>query len=513
MILLVHKVASWILKRRLEWVDAFRDAPVETQARVFQQLLGQGRKTAWGRKHGYESIRSLDGFRQRVPISTYEQLFPWIERSIQGEKDVLWPGEISWFSKSSGTTNDKSKYIPVSGAALDECHYRAGQDMLAMYLDKRPESRLFTGKTLSIGGSHKIHSLNQRARYGDVSAVLLENLPTFYELMRTPSKSVALMDKWEEKIEAMAREVMKEDVTSFVGVPTWTMVLINRMFDILGMDQRNLLDIWPNLELYVHGGVSFEPYRSEFQRIIPSDQMTYLDCYNASEGFFAVQDDPDISGMLLMLNYGVFFEFLPMEHFGEAHPPTHTLEEVVPGKNYAMVISTNAGLWRYLIGDTITFTETHPFRIKITGRTKHFINAFGEELVVDNAERAIAIASDATGAIVSDYTAAPIYFEGSSRGGHEWLLEFQQVPDDFQRFSEKLDAALRSLNSDYDAKREGDLALTFPKMHLLPDGTFHAWLKKKGKLGGQHKVPRLANHREYLEEILAMTRQPDSPGL
>ncbi len=502
MILLVHKVASWILKRRMEHVDSFRTRPLETQEAVFQLLIAKGKDTAWGKAHHYHQIRNVDDYRRLVPLSQYEEFYPWIDRCIKGEQNVIWPGKISWFAKSSGTTNDKSKYIPVTSDSLDFCHYSAGQDMIAMYLAGKEESRLFTGKTLSIGGSHNFHHLNQHARYGDVSAVLLENLPAFYELMRTPSKQVALMDRWEEKITAMAREVMEEDVTSMVGVPTWTMVLIDKIFELKGRKGGSLLDIWPNLELYVHGGVSFEPYRAEFHRRIPQSRMTYLDCYNASEGFFAVQDDPSIPAMLLMLDYGIFYEFIPVEDLDQEHPRTHTLSEIEVGRNYAVVISTNAGLWRYMIGDTVTFVSTHPYRIRVTGRTKHFINAFGEELMVDNAERAIAEACAGTGAVVANYTAAPIYFEGASRGGHEWLIEFRQPPQDLVAFTTLMDQVLKRLNSDYEAKRQGDLALGFPLVRVLPQGSFLAWMKQRGKLGGQHKVPRLANHREYLESIM-----------
>lgn len=508
MILFVHKVASWILKRRMDHVLGFEENPVAAQQRLFKELLSTAAHTEWGKHYDYESIQTHAEFARRVPVNGYEELYPWIERTIKGQKDVLWPGRIGWFAKSSGTTNDKSKYIPVTPEALDACHYAAGQDMLALYLEHKPESRLFTGKTLSIGGSHTIHHLNHGARCGDVSAVLLENLPKFYELVRTPGIKIALMDQWEEKIEAMAREVMEEDVTSMVGVPTWTMVLINKIFELTGNTSRNLLDIWPNLELYVHGGVSFEPYREEFKRIIPSDSMTYIDCYNASEGFFAVQDDPNIPGMLLMLDYGIFYEFIPTEHLGDPHPPVHTIEEVELGRNYALAISTNAGLWRYLIGDTIMFDSLSPHRIRITGRTKHFINAFGEELMVDNTERAIAEASKATGAQVENYTAAPIYFEGTSKGAHEWLIEFLKQPDNPQRFFEIVDQTLMGLNSDYEAKRTGDLALRFPEFTVLEPGTFQAWMKKRGKLGGQHKVPRLANKRTYVEDILLMISEP-----
>ena len=500
----VHIVASWFLKRRIDQVQRFSRYPHEIQRFQFQQLLLRAQHTAWGRQYGYGELPSVDEFRQRVPISNYEQLFPFIERMMAGEPDVLWPGRVRWFAKSSGTTNDKSKYIPVTPESLEECHYKAGQDMLAMYLHNKPDSKLFSGKSLSIGGSHTINQYNAHARYGDLSAVLLENLPKFYEFIRTPGKEVALMDTWEQKIEAMAREVIDEEVTAMAGVPTWTLVLINHMFKLRGIDSRNLLEIWPGLELYVHGGVNFDPYREQFEAIIPHEGMTYLNCYNASEGFFAVQDQLRADDMLLMLDYGVFYEFLPLEALGEDHPRTHTLDEVELDRNYAMVISTNGGLWRYLIGDTVTFTSLSPFKIRITGRTKHFINAFGEEVVVENAETAISEACRQTGAQVDDYTAAPIYLAGAKRGGHEWLIEFSRRPQDLGQFVRILDETLRAVNSDYDAKRQGDIALLAPRVQVLPNGTFHRWLKQRGKLGGQHKIPRLANHREYLEAILKL---------
>ena len=505
MIRMVHNIASWYLKHRVNQVHAFMERPHEVQQRWFDYLVQKGYPTVWGKKYGYERGMTLNQFRERVPISTYEELYPWIERAFHGETDVLWPGKLNWFAKSSGTTNDKSKFVPVTEETLEDCHFKAGQDMLALYLDQRPDSQLFTGKALSIGGTHSPHPKARNIRCGDVSAVMLENLPVFYELMRTPSKSIALMADWEEKIDAMAREVMYEDVTSIAGVPTWTLVLINHMFDVLGMKERNLREIWPNLELFLHGGVNFEPYRAQFQRLLPGEGMHYMDVYNASEGFFAVQNDLTQPDLLLMLDYGIFYEFIPLEEVGRDHPTTHVLDEVELGRQYAMVISTNSGLWRYQVGDTVVFTQKEPYQIRVTGRTKHFINAFGEELMVENAEHAISRACEATGARIANYTAGPIYFQGDQRGGHEWLIEFEEEPDDLDHFHTLLDETLMEVNSDYEAKRSGNLALDRPLLHVMPPGTFHQWMKQRGKLGGQHKVPRLANHRRYLEEILAMT--------
>ena len=504
MIRMVHNIASWYLKRRMEQVEHFMTHPHQVQQHWFERLIETAHSTKWGKCHGYERGMSVDTFRERTPISSYEALYPWIDRAFQGEADVLWPGKMTWFAKSSGTTNDRSKFIPVTEETLEECHFKAGQDMLAIYLNQHPESKLFTGKALSIGGTHSPHPRLRNIRYGDVSAVMMENLPVFYELLRTPSKEVALMANWEEKIEAMANEAMYEDVTSIAGVPTWTMVLINHMFDKLGLQARNLREIWPNLELYMHGGVSFEPYRSQFEQMIPGGGMTYMDIYNASEGYFALQNEFDRRDLLLMLDYGIFFEFIPLEHVDEEHPKTHILSEVEVGRQYALVISTNGGLWRYRVGDTVVFTQAAPYKLRVSGRTKHFINAFGEELMVENAETAITEACKATGAQVSNFTAGPIYLEGRSKGGHEWLIEFERQPDSLDHFREVLDQVLRDLNSDYDAKRSGNLALHAPRVHSLPQGTFHLWMKKRAKLGGQHKVPRLANHREYLEDILAL---------
>jgi len=492
---------TWVMKKRIHQIDLFRKYPHDVQGELFTNLIQTAKNTSWGKKHGYADIASPLQFRQQVPISAYEDLFPEIERAMKGEPDVLWPGAVSWFAKSSGTTNARSKFIPVTKDSLEDCHYKGGKDMLSIYANLYPDTKLFSGKALSIGGSLRENEFNPNAQCGDVSAILMNNLPIWAEFARTPPLKVALMDKWEEKIEAIAAATISENVTSMSGVPTWTYVLLNRILDITG--KKNILEVWPNLELFTHGAVAFGPYRQLFREIIPADQMHYLEVYNASEGFFGIQDQAGTEDeMLLMLDYGVYYEFIPAEEFEAEQPQTISLGEVELNKNYALVISTNAGLWRYKIGDTVKFTNLEPYRIKISGRTKHFINAFGEEVIIENAEEAIKKACQATEASISNFTAAPVYFEGRNRGGHEWVIEFARQPNDIQTFTSILDNTLREINSDYDAKRQNDLALQAPLIRVAPAGTFHRWLQQKGKLGGQHKVPRLSNSREHLEELL-----------
>lgn len=502
---LVNSFLTWYIKKRVHQIELFMKYPSEVQEEWFDTLIETAENTEWGKKYDYRSIRNSADFKARVPIQTYETLSPYIQRMLHGEQNVLWPSEIRWFAKSSGTTNDRSKFIPVSMEALEECHFKGGKDMLTMYCHNRPDARIFTGKALVLGGSHQINQLNNDSYYGDLSAVLIKNLPFWAEFYRTPDMSIALMDNYEDKIEKMARVTMQENVTNISGVPTWTIVLAKRVLELSGKD--NLLEVWPNLELYVHGAVSFKPYREHFKKLIPSNSMYYLETYNASEGFFGIQDQVHTEDMLLMLDYGMYYEFLPMESLGEEHPETLSLDEVELYKNYALIISTNAGLWRYQIGDTIRFTSLNPYRIQITGRTKHFINAFGEEVIIDNAEKALREACHQTSAIVRDYTAAPIYFKDKEAGGHEWIIEFEKAPCEFERFVDLLDETLRKINSDYDAKRFRDMALKRPLVHAAPNGTFYEWMKQRGKLGGQHKVPRLANNRHYMDEILGMMRE------
>jgi hypothetical protein len=484
-------------------MDLFIKYPHDVQDELFGNLISQAQDTEWGKKYGYESIRDQEQFKNRVPIQDYDSLKPYIERMLAGEQNILWGSEIKWFAKSSGTTNDRSKFIPVSQESLEECHYKGGKDLLSIYCNNRPNAQLFSGKVLTLGGSHQVTQSGEIS-YGDLSAVLLKNLPIWAEYLRTPDMAITLIENYEEKIEKIAQSTIGENVTNMAGVPTWTVVLAKRLMEITGKD--NLIDIWPNLELYVHGAVNFTPYREQFKKLIPSDTMYYMETYNASEGFFGIQDQSNSEEMLLMLDYGIFYEFLPMENFGDENPKTLGLHEVELEKNYALIISTNGGLWRYTIGDTIKFTSLSPYRIQITGRTKHFINAFGEEVIVDNAEKALAKACKATGASIRDYTACPIYFQGNDAGGHEWIIEFEQNPNNIEQFIDVLDNTLREINSDYDAKRFKDMALRRPTIHVAKTGTFYNWLKQRGKLGGQHKVPRLANERKYVEEILGIMK-------
>ncbi len=499
---LVNSFFTWIMKKRIHQIELFMKYPHEVQEEWFQNLITTAQHTEWGKTYGYSELTSSQQFKERVPIQTYDTLKPYIERMLAGEQNVLWPSEIKWFAKSSGTTNDRSKFIPVSEESLEECHYKGGKDLLSIYCNNRPETKIFTGKCLVLGGSSQINQLNADSSYGDLSAVLIKNLPFWAEFYRTPEQSITLMENFEEKVEKIARATLDVNVTNISGVPTWNVVLAKRILELSG--KSNLLEVWPNLELYFHGAVNFTPYRAQFKELIPSEDMYYLETYNASEGFFGIQDLPNSEEMLLMLDYGIFYEFLPMEHLGEENPKTLSLDEVELDKNYALIISTNAGLWRYMIGDTIQFTSLSPYRIKITGRTKHFINAFGEELIIDNAEKALAKACAETQSTIRDYTACPVYFKGNEAGAHEWIIEFEKSPKDLERFGELLDQELRALNSDYDAKRFKDMALRKPQIHQAPEGTFYQWMKTRGKLGGQHKVPRLANERKYVEEILAL---------
>lgn len=492
------------MKKRIHQIELFIKYPHEVQEEVLKRLISTASFTEFGRKYSFDEIINYDDFKRRVPVHTYEQLFPLIERLMRGEQNILWPSEIKWFAKSSGTTNARSKFIPVSPEALEECHFKGGKDLLSIYVNNYPETKIFDGKGLAIGGSYQVNEFDPTAssHYGDVSAVILQNLPPWAEFIRTPSLEVALMGNWEEKIDRIARGTAKENVAHIAGVPTWTVLLLQRIIEL--EKKNNILEVWPNLEVFFHGAVAFKPYKKLFQALIPSDRMKYWETYNASEGFFGIQDRRDSDELLLMLDYGVFYEFIPMEEWGKEFPDAVSLADVELGKNYAMVITTNAGLWRYNIGDTIKFTSLSPYRIKISGRTKHFINAFGEEIIIENADTAIAYACEQTNAVIDNYTAAPIYLEKAKRGGHEWIIEFKRQPENIDSFTTALDSMLRKVNSDYDAKRSHSIALLPPKIHSVPEGTFYNWMKKRGKLGGQNKVPRLSNSREYVEDILMM---------
>lgn len=501
---IINSIFEWAFKKRSHQIELFMKYPIDVQNEVFSQLIEKASGTEWGTKYGYKDIQTYQQFQQRVPTSSYEDIYPYIERLMKGEPNILWPGAVSWFSKSSGTTNARSKFIPVTPEALEDCHYKGGKDMVSLYMTNYNQRSMFSGKSLTIGGSHQINPLNPKSNYGDVSAVIMQNLPIWAKIVKTPSLKVALMSDWEAKIEAMIDECSKENVTSMAGVPTWTLVLLQRIIEKKGL--KSILDVWPNLELFVHGAVAFEPYKELFKQLIPSPEMNYQEVYSASEGFFGIQNEPQKQDLLLMLDYGIFYEFIPMDQYGQQTQKIIPLQEVELGKNYALLISTNAGLWRYKIGDTVKFTSLSPYKIKISGRTKHFINAFGEELIIENADQAIEFACQKTKSLMSNYMAAPVYFEGKTRGSHEWLLEFETPPADVEQFTYCLDKKLREVNSDYDAKRYLDMALAPPLVRIVPRGTFYKWLKSKGKVGGQYKVPRLNNERTHLEEVKLLAR-------
>jgi hypothetical protein len=495
---LLSPAISRFARFRLWSIEQWMEDPVAAQFGVWQDLLASGQYTEFGRKYNFLQIQSLADFKKEVPIHSYEDVKPFIDRMMKGEENVLWNTPVSWFAKSSGTTSDKSKFIPISEESLKDNHYKASKDVLSLYYVSNPDSDLLTGKGLVIGGSHQINQFNEDVQYGDLSAVVLQNSPFWSNWIRTPDLSIALMDEWEEKIEKLAQSTIHENVTSMAGVPTWLIVLLKRILEITG--KETIKEVWPGLELYMHGGVSFVPYKQHFEKLIGTP-INYMEMYNASEGFFAAQDDITKEGMLLMCDHGIFYEFIPSGEFDKESPQTIQLDEVETGKNYALVITTNGGLWRYLVGDTIQFTSLTPFRIKVSGRIKHYMNAFGEEVIIDNSDKAIAMACKRTGAAVADYSAAPVYFSDADNGAHEWLIEFDKEPENLQQFVVELDVALKSINSDYEAKRHKDIALRMPEVKVVPKNTFTNWLSSKGKLGGQHKVPRLSNDRTVLEEI------------
>lgn len=481
-------------------IKPFLEQPLTTQQKVFQNLIRTGSITHFGKEHGLSPAISLHAFQKQVPVRAYEELFPYIERIMKGEENVLWRGKVHWFAKSSGTTNARSKFIPITNESLYACHYAAGRDMLATYYFFHPDANLFQGKALSIGGSHEINPLNEHSRYGDLSAVLIQNMPAFYEGFRTPPKSVALMSEWEAKIEKMAQITAKQNVSSIAGVPTWTLVLLKKILQIT--QKQHIKQVWPNLQVFFHGAVSFEPYKVPFQQLAPN--IHYMEIYNASEGYFAFQTEPTDPSMLLLLNHGIFYEFIPLTQTDQPYPDSIPIPELEIGKTYALVITTNGGLWRYLIGDTVTITSIKPLKIRIAGRTKHFINAFGEELMVSNTDQALAFACHQTQASIKEYTAAPIFFGENQAGSHEWLIEFEKTPNDLNLFFQLIDQKLQELNSDYAAKRYKDLALRFPVFHIAKTNLFYEWLKSQNKLGGQHKVPRLSNDRTLIEHLLKL---------
>lgn len=496
---IIPSLVNWLNNKRLNQIELFKKYPEETQLKILKGLLARASETEWGRKHEYSSIASIREYQNRVPVQTYEEIIPYIERLRNGERNVLWPGEVKWFAKSSGTTSTKSKFIPISRESLVECHYRGAKDILLIYTRNNPDTKIYNGKGLILGGSHRINNPVNNSIYGDLSAILIEKAPFWVDLIRTPKSAIALLEDFEEKLKQITKLSVNQNVTNISGVPSWFLVLIKQILSYTG--KSNLHEVWPNLEVFFHGGINFVPYREQFMNFIKGGVMNYMESYNASEGFFGLQDNPSVNDMLLMLDLGVFYEFIPADKTGSADPPALTLGEVKEGISYAMVISTNGGLWRYMIGDTIIFTSLRPYKFIISGRTKHYINAFGEELIIDNAEKAIEKACKVTGALVAEYTAGPVFIETNSKGSHEWIIEFEKEPEDLDQFTNLLDEALKSVNSDYEAKRFKDLNLVRPVVRSVPPGTFYRWLREKNKLGGQNKVPRLSNNREYLEDL------------
>jgi len=496
---IIPDIINRLSTSRIGQIEHFRKFPAETQEKSFHSLIARAAATEWGKMHDYASVKSVKEYQSRVPVQTYEDIVPWVDRLGKGEKDLLWPGEIRWFAKSSGTTSTKSKFIPMSNEALNDCHYRSAKDILLIYTRNRPETRIFSGKGLTLGGSHKINQFSSRALCGDLSAILLENTAFWVDFIRTPKREIALLEDFEEKLEMITRLTIKQNVTSISGVPSWYLVLIKKILAYTG--KQSLPEIWPGLEVFFHGGISFTPYREQYKKLIPGGQMQYMETYNASEGFFGLQDDPTQSDMLLMLDYGIFYEFIPADKVNSDSPPAYTIGELEKDVNYAIIISTNGGLWRYMMGDTIRFTSIDPYRFRISGRTKHFINVFGEEVIIDNAEKALEAACRETGAVVLEYTAGPVFMNTTSKGSHEWIVEFEKEPGDIDQFAEMLDNALKSVNSDYEAKRYKDLNLERLVIRKVPPGTFNNWLKAKNKFGGQNKVPRLSNTREYIEDL------------
>ena len=503
---ILNSIASWWMKKRMHQIELFMKYPEDVQSESLRKLITSAKDTEWGKSFNYKNINSLEQFKNTVPIQDYDSLKPFIERMRKGEQNILWNTDIKWFAKSSGTTNDKSKFIPVSEDSLENCHYNGGRDMIAIHCSLNPETQLFTGKNLALAGSLVTDNFgNYESQNGDLSAIMVNNLPIWAEFFRSPDLAIALMEKWDEKLDKLAKATMQENIVSLAGVPSWMMLIMKRVLDESG--KKSISEVWPNLEVYFHGGVSFNPYREQFKTIFDKPDLNYLELYNATEGFFGIQDQRNSDELLLMLDYGIYYEFIPFENIDDENPKTLSISEVIVDVNYALVISTTAGLWRYKLGDTIKFTSVHPFRFKITGRTKHYINAFGEEVIMENADKALIIACEKSFAQIKEYTVAPVYMNGTENGAHEWLIEFEVYPENIEYFTEMLDNALKSINSDYEAKRYQNMILKHPIVKSVPEGTFHKWFESKNKLGGQHKVPRLSNERKFAEEIHSIIKQ------
>ena len=496
----INTVASWMLKKRIHQIELFEKYPLDVQNEELKKLIQISKNTEFGKQYEFSSIESYETFKERIPIFTYEEFFPIINKTINGNQNIFWPEKIKWFAQSSGTTNSKSKFIPVSNSSLDNCHFKGGKDMLCLYLNNNENSNMFLGKSLRLGGSRKIYENNDHY-FGDLSAILIDNLPVWAELISTPNNEISLMDKWDEKIAAIIKGTLQEDVRSLAGVPSWMLTLLNKLLETTG--KKYIDEIWKNLEVYFHGGVSFKPYRSEFNNIILNKKFKYYEVYNASEGFFAIQDQNESDELLLMLDYGIFYEFIEIDNANQSEKIVD-LSEVEVGINYALLITTNSGLWRYKIGDTIVFTSLKPYRIKVSGRTKHFINTFGEEVIIENVEKSLEIALKKYNSTIKDFTVAPLYMKNGKKGKHEWMIEFIKEPNNLDQFMKEIDFQIQNNNSDYRAKRFKNITLDRPRLIKARKNLFYDWLKKKKKLGGQNKVPRLLNERSFIEELIEM---------
>lgn len=500
-----NSIFSWIIKKRIHQIDLFKKHPIEVQNEVLENIISKSKKTEFGKKYNFENIKKYSDFKNNIPIQNYNTLKPYIDRCIKGEQNILCSDDVNWFAKSSGTTTGKSKFIPVTKNFIENCHYKGGKDLLSIYYNLHPNTQLFNGKHIILGGSSQINSFNNNSYFGDLSAIIVNNLPWWCEWKRTPKKEITLMDNWNDKLQKMVETTVNQNVMILAGVPSWTLVFLKKVLEYT--NKNSISEVWPNLELYMHGGVNFSPYISQFNNIIQSKKMNYVQTYNASEGFFAIQDRKNALDMLLMLDYDIFYEFIPLEQINKEKPDVISLENVETEKNYALVISTGSGLWRYMIGDTIMFTSTSPYRIIVTGRTSQYINVFGEELMVSNTDKAISIACEKTKSSVKEYTVAPVFMNNSNTGGHEWFIEFNSPPNNINTFVEILDNSLKSLNSDYEAKRTNNLTINYPIIHIAKNGTFYEWLNSRKQLGGQHKIPRLSNKRDILEELLLINNR------
>lgn len=494
----LNTVTTWFLKKRMHQIELFKKYPLEVQNEVLINLLKNAENTEFGKKYNFNSIKDYSSFSNNIPLTDYENFLKYIERSIKGESNIFWSSAIKWYAQSSGTTNSVSKFIPVSKESLEECHYKAGKDVLCLYVNNNKDSNLFSGKSLRLGGSKKLYE-NNNNYFGDLSAILIDNLPLWAEMLSAPNNEISLMDKWDEKIKAIINSTLNENITSLAGVPSWMLILLNNILE--ERNETTIKDIWGNLEVYFHGGVNFDPYINQFKSVL-GDGVRFYETYNASEGFFAIQDRNDHNDMLLMLDYGIYFEFETLDN--KLKSKIINLSKVKLDTNYAMIISTNAGLWRYKIGDTIKFTSLDPFRIKITGRTKSFINAFGEELIIENAENALNKTLLKHKSRIVEYTVAPSFISKKDSGCHQWLIEFEKKPLNISKFCEDLDKYLQELNSDYKSKRFKNITMKRLEIIVAKEKLFFEWLKFKNKLGGQNKIPRLCNDRMIIEELIKL---------